>query len=588
MSGTLRLRGSTSGYSELQAPAVAADQTFVLPTAGGTLLTTDSPVPKLTLELGSASQPSLTFQGDTDTGLFSEGTNTLNLVTGGSSKVVLGAAAHTIYAGTGATVRAIDIDSSGRLLVGTSSARDNIYNNLSGVANHFQIEGTGYTDSAMIIVRNSNNANDGGIVIGKTRGTAVGSNTIVQDNDTLGEISFQGADGSGLVSAVEIKAEIDGTPGNNVMPGALTFSTNGGTTSPTERMRIDSSGKVGIGTTSPVSTVDCKGQLSISNNATSYWLFDRDDSDGRLKLLDSSTSTNERLAVDTSGRLLVGTSSNTDNYTFQVDSSTGNVASFTRYGADGATVVIGSARGTQGSKTALNVNDYGGLVTFKGYDGSNFQNLAWIGGVCDGQSPAPSDSPGRLVFHTTPDGSSTPTERMRITSDAYVRLASGTGGIQFGGDTAAANALDDYEEGTWTPALAGSVTAGTYENNLAVGFYRKIGDIVYFNFRFQPNNSVTGGGSGFMIMTGLPFTIRSAAGSYTNNVSAVNVAYMYRVPITRSYATWGPSQGTNQLLLVSYEPSSAGAINQSIELISSFSSTGTDRIMAGGGFYIAA
>ena len=121
MSGTLRLRGSTSGYSELQAPAVAADQTFVLPTAGGTLLTTDSPVPKLTLELGSASQPSLTFQGDTDTGLFSEGTNTLNLVTGGSSKVVLGAAAHTIYAGTGATVRAIDIDSSGNVGVGTSS-----------------------------------------------------------------------------------------------------------------------------------------------------------------------------------------------------------------------------------------------------------------------------------------------------------------------------------------------------------------------------------------------------------------------------------------------------------------------------------
>ena len=121
MSGTLRLRGSTSGYSELQAPAVAADQTFVLPTAGGTLLTTDSPVPKLTLELGSASQPSLTFQGDTDTGLFSEGTNTLNLVTGGSSKVVLGAAAHTIYVGTGATVRAIDIDSSGNVGIGTTN-----------------------------------------------------------------------------------------------------------------------------------------------------------------------------------------------------------------------------------------------------------------------------------------------------------------------------------------------------------------------------------------------------------------------------------------------------------------------------------
>ena len=61
--------------------------------------------------------------------------------------------------------------------------------------------------------------------------------------------------------------------------------------------------------------------------------------------------------------------------------------------------------------------------------------------------------PGRLTFSTTADGASVPTERMRITSDAYVRLASGTGGIQFNGDTAAANALDDYEEGTWTPNL---------------------------------------------------------------------------------------------------------------------------------------
>ena len=136
--------------------------------------------------------------------------------------------------------------------MGTSSARDNIYNNLSGVANQFQIEGTAYTDSAMLIVRNSNNANDGGIVIGKTRGTTVGSNTIVQANDSLGEISFQGADGSGLVSSVEIKAEVDGTPGSNDMPGRLVFSTTAdGASSPTERMVIDSSGNVGIGTTSP-------------------------------------------------------------------------------------------------------------------------------------------------------------------------------------------------------------------------------------------------------------------------------------------------------------------------------------------------
>ena len=71
MSGTLRLRGSTSGYSELTAPAVAGDQTFILPTAGGTLLTTDSPAPTLTLESGTVGSPSLTFEGDSDTGIYS-------------------------------------------------------------------------------------------------------------------------------------------------------------------------------------------------------------------------------------------------------------------------------------------------------------------------------------------------------------------------------------------------------------------------------------------------------------------------------------------------------------------------------------
>ncbi len=38
MSGKLRLNGGTSGYSELQAPAVAGDQTFTFPAAGGTLM----------------------------------------------------------------------------------------------------------------------------------------------------------------------------------------------------------------------------------------------------------------------------------------------------------------------------------------------------------------------------------------------------------------------------------------------------------------------------------------------------------------------------------------------------------------------
>tara|TARA_R100000322_G_scaffold44707_2_gene27971 strand:+ start:4576 stop:6231 length:1656 start_codon:yes stop_codon:yes gene_type:complete len=154
MSGTLRLRGSTSGYAELQAAAVAGDQTFILPAVGGTLLTTDSPIGNLTLELGSASQPSLRFEGDTDTGLFSSGANTLNLVTGGSNKLVLGATAHTIYSGTNGSVRALDIDSNGYVGIGgTTMTDDNLLN----------IQGSSATKNIGVVLNDTNTSKIYGI-----------------------------------------------------------------------------------------------------------------------------------------------------------------------------------------------------------------------------------------------------------------------------------------------------------------------------------------------------------------------------------------------------------------------------------------
>ena len=79
-------------------------------------------------------------------------------------------------------------------------------------------------------------------------------------------------------------------------------------------------------------------------------------------------------------------------------------------------------------------------------------------------------------------------------SGAYLRLASGSGGIQFNGDTAAANALDDYEEGFYTPTFTpdtGSVTVSTSWSKLA---YVKIGRVVhiYGEIRFTSASSPTG------------------------------------------------------------------------------------------------
>jgi hypothetical protein len=101
------------------------------------------------------------------------------------------------------------------------------------------------------------------------------------------------------------------------------------------------------------------------------------------------------------------------------------------------------------------------------------------------------------------------TERMRITSDAaaFLRMASGTGGIQFNGDTAAANALDDYEEGTWdmsaAPNTSGSITIDSGVNR---GNYTKIGRLVTVTGLMEVS-SVSSPIGTFIIVSGLPFAI---------------------------------------------------------------------------------
>ena len=79
-------------------------------------------------------------------------------------------------------------------------------------------------------------------------------------------------------------------------------------------------------------------------------------------------------------------------------------------------------------------------------------------------------------------------------------------GLCFNADTAAANALDDYEEGTFTPAIVGSTTAGTGTYSVQVGNYTKIGNTVSVRV-FLVWSAHTGTGN--MSISGLPFTSNS-------------------------------------------------------------------------------
>jgi hypothetical protein len=225
---------------------------------------------------GSNSAPSIHF-GDSDSGIFG-GTNTVSLAAGGTTRLtadtgvsvvgtlaVTGAitstsdltipdkiihsgdtdtairfpAADTVSVETGGN-EAIRINDSGQVLVGVSSTRTMF----TGYTPSLQVEGNAKSDSASSLVVNNASTVGPTLWFGKTRGTSVGSNTVVQSGDELGTIFFNGADGTDVQSiAASIRSEVDGTPGSNDMPGRLVFSTTAdGAASPTERLRIDNTG----------------------------------------------------------------------------------------------------------------------------------------------------------------------------------------------------------------------------------------------------------------------------------------------------------------------------------------------------------
>ncbi len=105
-----------------------------------------------------------------------------------------------------------------------------------------------------------------------------------------------------------------------------------------------------------------------------------------------------------------------------------------------------------------------------------------------------------MAFYASSGGN----ERMRILSG---------GGLTFNGDTAAANALDDYEEGTFTPVLADAASGGNTSSTVGLGKYTKIGRIVHMEVYFA-NIVTTGMTSGnSMHLRNLPFA---------NNASGVS------------------------------------------------------------------
>jgi hypothetical protein len=488
------------------------------------------------LNQGTAAAPSISFDGDPNTGIYSPGADQVAISTNGQGRLFVDASGD-VGIGTASP--------GARLTIGTTTDAEDlnvlrVYR--GGFVNHYA-EFSGAGGGAII---NSQNGAGGVIVFrgdGNERARITSTGTLMHlgaGNSTTPAVQFNGSapvnslvmDSSGRVglgtSSPANDFHVLGTTGVRIQNSAdtdalflLTFDsnnpdfrlydTNGSVT--TKLVASGNSyfngGNVGIGTQTPSTTLDVSGSINLTGNhtfsTTTTPMIAANAANSVLRFGTGSGGV-ERARIDSAGRLLVGTSSTSDACT--------QVLQGYYPGGSAEEAILKLQRGTAspGSTAAL------GIIQFASSAGRRAAEIyaqrdsgTWTDG---------SSHPGRLIFSTTADGASSPTERMRITSDAYVRLASGTGGIQFNGDTAAANALDDYEEGTWDFAITTAGGSVTMNSGFNVCSYTKIGRIVHVGG--QVTVSSVSSPTGFIAVT-LPFTPASLSESAEYNAGVITI-----------------------------------------------------------------
>ena len=144
-------------------------------------------------------------------------------------------------------------------------------------------------------VRHSADSSSGGIYLGKSRNGTIGSNTIVQNGDELGRITFSGDDGNDIHTvAAEIKSFVDGAPGANDMPGRLGFYTcPDGSAGAVERMRIDNAGRLLLGT----ATSNNNASLQVTTTQQVVATFESTGNDPQIYLGDDMSSPSDNALV---------------------------------------------------------------------------------------------------------------------------------------------------------------------------------------------------------------------------------------------------------------------------------------------------
>nr|DAL01345.1 MAG TPA: L-shaped tail fiber protein [Crassvirales sp.] len=347
---------------------------------------------------------------------------------------------------------------------------------------------------------------------------------------------------AGSNSFIDYGGEIRSYSGAGIDYSDLRFYTAAGAAS-TEKLRITSAGNVGIGTSSPSGKLHVYGGdsfLGLDWASANY--------DGTPRQFRIASNGNN------SGYITQAA------YNSSVAAATTFFRSYVNAASSGALVFESGAgdfttnggiptsyaermRITSAGNVGIGTTTVSDKLTIKGTVAlRNDEVAAGYGTLNIVPAAAIGASANRIAALNTTDIAfeTSSAERFRITNN----------GVTFNGDTAAANALDDYEEGTWTMGIAfgGAATGITY--GLNTGTYTKIGRQVTVSGYM--NLTSKGSSTGTAKITGLPFTIGAAVSNYaTANMWYSNVSF------ANQFQAIG---AINTTLVELYELTEAGAI----------------------------
>ena len=364
------------------------------------------------------------------------------------------------------------------------------YYGFGGSGNNFEITNE-TSDGQLVFFTNSLSRaridSSGRFLLGTTtEGHSNGDDITVASSATTGITIRSGTSSSGNLYFS------DGTSGDDEYRGYINYDhgndrLNIGTNA-TARLSINSNGAWGIEGTSNYGT---SGQVLTSNgNDSPTW---QDAASGSTDSISEGNTNVECVDTGSDGHILFDTEGSE---AMRIDSS-GNVG--IGHNSPASLLTIGGDAITSAKPTVSIAPSSGnGSLTLRG--GAATLSFDITGGN-DGTIIY--DNSSDLLFKNGTLDSST--ERMRMLAG---------GGLTFNGDTAAANALDDYEEGTWTPHLYVGSTQQTLD--VSYGIYRKIGSLVFIKCHVSPS-SVSG--SGAVQIRNLPFT--QASGGLNQTAVAI-------------------------------------------------------------------